>query len=279
MVILICKERPTHSVYIWDLYCVFRKWERMSSSSSGWPTGRPSRTTASGYWRRTSLRMKSQQAIATSSAPFYKLQRSTLQSSSRPRIRQESRFQVPLEIAVYPAAGRNEVSSRTSEADYPTYWEPYDVTLADGLGQWRDWRILSSPPIRCRLEDQVPHATSTEENNDHPPTSRAQHVEGSFAQDLSTRQCPLRHLSNIWDYRTLPAHLCSMQSSNSLKTSAPRVHADKNLTTSRPSSQQLPAHTSSTTGSCHLSVICKQPFFSLEDYETSVFTVKKTLLN
>ena len=35
----------------------------------------------------------------------------------------------------------------------------------------------------------------------------------------------------------------------------------KNLTTSRPSSQQLPAHASSTTGSCHLSVICKQPLF------------------
>ena len=55
------------------------------------------------------------------------------------------------------------------------------------------------------------------------------------------------------------------------------TNPDKNLTTSRPSAQQLPAHTSSTTGSCHLSVICKQPYSSLKDYTTSIFTVKHQL--
>ena len=61
---------------------------------------------------------------------------------------------------------------------------------------WRHWRFLSSPLTRCRLDDHVPHATSTEGNNDHPPTSRAQHDEGRSAQDWSTRQRRLRHLAN-----------------------------------------------------------------------------------
>ena len=52
-----------------------------------------------------------------------------------------------------------------------------------------------------------------------------------------------------------------------------------NPTTSRSCSQQHPGQTLSTTGSCYLSDICKQTRSNLEDYATSIFTVKKRSLN
>ena len=67
------------------------------------------------------------------------------------------------------ATADGEVSPRTSEADLPTDRRSDDVTLADGMGQRRDRRVLPSSPTRRQLQDQVPHPTSTEEYSDHPP--------------------------------------------------------------------------------------------------------------
>ena len=73
-----------------------------------------------------------------------------------------------------PAAADGEVNPRTSQADLPTDGRSDDVTLADGLGQRRYWRVLSSSPTRCQLQDQVPHSTSKEGYNDRPPTPMTQ---------------------------------------------------------------------------------------------------------
>ena len=59
--------------------------------------------------------------------------------------------------AADPAASDGEVSPRTSEADLPTDRRSDDVTLAEGVGQRRDWRVLPSSPSRRQLRDQVPH--------------------------------------------------------------------------------------------------------------------------
>ena len=83
------------------------------------------------------------------------------------------------------------------------------------------------------------------------------------------------------EHRRLRNTSCSpVQSGDSFKMiCAATASGSTNRTTSRPSSEQEPAQTSSTTGSCQLSVICKQPYSSLGDYATSIFTVKKRWLN
>ena len=65
------------------------------------------------------------------------------------------------------------VITRTPEVDLPTDGRSDNVTLAEGPGKWRDWRILPSTPTRCQLQDQVTHTITTEGHNDHPPTPRA----------------------------------------------------------------------------------------------------------
>ena len=53
---------------------------------------------------------------------------------------------------VDPAAADGEVSPRTSEADLPTDRRSDDVTLADGLVQRSDWRVLPSSPTRRQIK-------------------------------------------------------------------------------------------------------------------------------
>ena len=66
---------------------------------------------------------------------------------------------------------------------------------------------------------------------------------------------------------------------SSKTNNAASASASTDPTTSRPSSQQHPAQTSSTTGSCQSSVNCKQPYSNPEDYTTSIFIVKKRSWN
>ena len=175
---------------------------------------------------------------------------------------------------VDPAVADGEVSSRTSQADLPTDRRSDDVTLADGLGQQREWRILLSSTTRRPLQDQVPHPTSTEGYNDDPPTARTQQDERKPTQDPTTRQRRRCHLSNTGDKRTLPADLSTPeQLQDELRRECIRINRPYDIKTILTTACCTDA--SSTTGSCQSSVNCKQPYSNPEDYATSIFIVKK----
>ena len=121
--------------------------------------------------------------------------------------------------------------------------------------------------------------SSTASNLDARTQRSHANVHGTawWTQVYTRSECETTPTEQSVEHRIQQNTFCSpVQSNNSFKTMcAATASGSTNRTTSRPCSEQQPAQTSSTAGTYHVSINCKHPYSSLDDFATFIFIIKK----